>query len=63
MKDRHAIGKSQVGMGKRRKFFWLMSSLYKNRYRTFKLVETTIRKGLRKKKNRGNEQNWVIIHT
>jgi hypothetical protein len=31
-------------------------------YRIFKLVETTIKKGLRKKKNRGDEPNWAIIH-
>jgi hypothetical protein len=34
---------------------------YNNEYRIFKLVETTIRKGLRwKKKNRGDDQ--AIIH-
>jgi hypothetical protein len=38
-----------------------MYSLYKNEYRTFKLVETTIRKAL-KKKNRGNEPNQPAIH-
>jgi hypothetical protein len=38
-----------------------MCSLYKNEYRIFKPVETTIKKG-RKKKNRGDEPIWVIIH-
>jgi hypothetical protein len=40
----------QEGKGKRRKLrrrIWLMYSLYKNEYRIFKSVETTVRKGLR----------------
>jgi hypothetical protein len=37
----------------------LKHSLYKNEYKTFKLVESTVRKGL-KKKNRGNEPNQAI---
>jgi hypothetical protein len=37
-----------------------MYSLYKNEYRIFKLVETTIRKGLRQKKeNKEDEPNWA----
>jgi hypothetical protein len=40
-----------------------MYALYKNEYRIFKLVETTIGKGLRrKKKNRGDEPIQAIIH-
>jgi hypothetical protein len=40
-----------------------MYSLYKNKYRIFILVETTIRKGLKQKReNRGDEANWAIIH-
>jgi hypothetical protein len=38
-----------------------MYSLYKNEYRNFKPVEVTIRR-LRKKKYRGDELIWVIIH-
>jgi hypothetical protein len=41
----------------------LIYSLYKNEYRIFKPVETTIKKGLRQKeKNRGDEPIQVIIH-
>jgi hypothetical protein len=37
--------------------------LYKNEYRIFKPVETTIRKGLgRKKKNQTVEPNWTAIN-
>jgi hypothetical protein len=40
-----------------------MYFLYKNEYRIFKPVETTIRRGLRqKKKNRRDEPIWIIIH-
>jgi hypothetical protein len=39
-----------------------MCSLYKNECRIFKLVETTIRKVKKKKKNRGDERIWVVIH-
>jgi hypothetical protein len=40
-----------------------MYFLYKNKYRIFKPVETTIRKGQgRKEKNRGDEPILVIIH-
>jgi hypothetical protein len=40
----------------------LKNSLYKNEYRIFKPVETTITRGLRKKKNRTDGPIWVIIH-
>jgi hypothetical protein len=41
-----------------------MYSLCKNEYKTFRAVETTIRRALgRKKKNRGDESVLVIIHT
>jgi hypothetical protein len=33
-----------------------------NEYRIFKPVETTIRRGLKKKENRAAEPIWVIIH-
>jgi hypothetical protein len=39
-----------------------MYSLYKNEYRICKPVEITIKRGLRKKKNRGDEPIQVIIH-
>jgi hypothetical protein len=39
-----------------------MYSLYQNEYRIFKLVEISIRRGLRKKKNRGDKPILVIIH-
>jgi hypothetical protein len=39
-----------------------MYFLYKNEYRIFKPVETTIRRGLRQKKNRGDEPIWARIH-
>jgi hypothetical protein len=39
----------------------LIFFLYKNEYRTFKPVETTIRRG-RKEKNRGDEPIQVITH-
>jgi hypothetical protein len=38
-----------------------MYFLYKNEHRIFKPVEITLRKGLRRKKNRGDEPIWVII--
>jgi hypothetical protein len=37
-----------------------MYSLYENEYRIFKLVETIVRKGM--KKNRGDEPIGVIIY-
>jgi hypothetical protein len=41
-----------------------MYTLYKNEYRIFILAETTIKKGLcRKKRNRGHEPNLIIIVT
>jgi hypothetical protein len=33
-----------------------------NEYKIFKLIETTIRKGLREKKNRGDKPILAIIH-
>jgi hypothetical protein len=40
-----------------------MYFLYKNEYRSFKLIETTIRKGLKKKeKYKGNEPKQATIH-
>jgi hypothetical protein len=39
-----------------------MHFLYKNEYRIFKPVEITIRRDLRKEKNKGDEPIWVVIH-
>jgi hypothetical protein len=38
--------------------------VYKNKYRIFKSVEITIRKGTKveRRKKRGDEPIWVIIH-
>jgi hypothetical protein len=41
----------------------MVDSVYKNEYRIFKPVEITLRKGLsRKKKYKGDEPSWAIIH-
>jgi hypothetical protein len=51
MKNRSGKGEvtHEWGRGKQRKLrsMWLMYSVYKNEYRIFKLVETTIRRGLK----------------
>jgi hypothetical protein len=41
---------------------WLTYSLSKNEHRILKLIEITIRSGIRKEKNRGDEPFWVILH-
>jgi hypothetical protein len=41
---------------KLRRWIWLMFSLYKNEYRIFKLVETTVRRGLEQKEGK---QRWT----
>jgi hypothetical protein len=39
-----------------------MYTIYKNKYTKFKPIETNIRGLGRKKKNRGEELIWVIMH-